>query len=89
MPSTQPSRQQPPKKHGNRRVRYDRILAVLLIFIVLIVILTKCCTSCSKKKNNAETPTTSSTPATPPRLRSAALLPKRSRPFWNSRVTPF
>ena len=56
MPSTQPSRQQPPKKHGNRRVRYDRILAVLLIFIELIVILTKCCTSCSKKKNNAETP---------------------------------
>ncbi len=50
MPSTQPSRQQPPKKHGNRRVRYDRILAVLLIFIVLIVILTKCCTSCSKRK---------------------------------------
>ena len=49
MPSTQPSRQQPPKKHGNRRVRYDRILAVLLIFIVLIVILTKCCTSCSKR----------------------------------------
>ena len=34
-------------KSNHRRVRYDRILAVLLVLILLIVLLVKCCSSCS------------------------------------------
>ena len=32
-------------KSNHRRVRYDRILAVLLVLILLIVLLVKCCSS--------------------------------------------
>ena len=38
-------------KSNHRRVRYDRILAVLLVLILLIVLLVKCCSSCSSNKN--------------------------------------
>ena len=48
-------------KSNHRRVRYDRILAVLLVLILLIVLLVKCCSSCSSsksKKNNNNVTTT-------------------------------
>ena len=52
-----------------RRVRYDRILAVLLVLILLIVLLVKCCSSRSSKKdkkndNVTTTPTQATTAPT-------------------------
>ena len=46
----QPTKQTPRSRNTHRRVRYDRILAVLVIFVLLIVLLVKCCSSCSSKK---------------------------------------
>lgn len=56
-------------QNNNRRVRYDRILAVLLILILLIVLLVKCCSGCSssksKKNNNTATTTTAAETTAP------------------------
>lgn len=62
------SDRQPTSRKNARRVRYDRILAVLLILILLIVLLVKCCSSCSSSKNKkaseSETTTTAATEPT-------------------------
>ncbi|WP_295218493.1 N-acetylmuramoyl-L-alanine amidase [Ruminococcus sp.] len=62
------SDRQPTSRKNTRRVRYDRLLAVLLILILLIVLLVKCCSSCSsnkkKKQGEATTPTTAATEPT-------------------------
>lgn len=62
------SDRQPTSRKNTRRVRYDRLLAVLLILILLIVLLVKCCSSCSsnkkKKQDEATTPTTAATEPT-------------------------
>lgn len=50
----QPTKQTPRSRNTHRRVRYDRILAVLVIFVLLIVLLVKCCSSCSSKKSGAK-----------------------------------
>ena len=49
-------------KSNHRRVRYDRILAVLLVLILLIVLLVKCCSSCSSNKNKKNNGTVTTTP---------------------------
>ncbi|MGN1403626.1 MAG: N-acetylmuramoyl-L-alanine amidase [Ruminococcus sp.] len=61
------SDRQPTSRKNARRVRYDRILAVLLILILLIVLLVKCCSGCSSsKKKKQEEAATTTTEATEP-----------------------
>lgn len=62
------SDRQSTSRKNTRRVRYDRIFAVLLILILLIVLLVKCCSGCSskkdEKKDDAATATTAATEPT-------------------------
>lgn len=63
----QPEERNYPPRKPVRRVRYDRIIAVLVILVLLIVILVKCCSSCSakkQKKGDAATTTTAETTVT-------------------------
>lgn len=50
----QPERQTNSPRKPVRRVRYDRIAAVLVILVLLIVLLVKCCSSCSSKKSKKD-----------------------------------
>ena len=54
-------------KSNHRRVRYDRILAVLLVLILLIVLLVKCCSSSSSSgsSNSRRATVTASASASP------------------------
>lgn len=60
------SDRQPTSRKNARRVRYDRILAVLLVLILLIVLLVKCCSSCSSSKEKKKDQATTTTAATEP-----------------------
>ena len=48
-------------RKNSRRVRYDRILAVLLILVLLVVLLVKCCSGCSSSKDRKKDGDTSAT----------------------------